>query len=81
MTSQCHFGTTRLTCEQKIGIERFHTLESFLNVLRVNHVIEPFTERSRWPLHRFYLNKFYSNIVQNLNYVPCKVKTFTIIEV
>lgn len=57
-------------------MERLHTIQSFVNVLRVSHVVDPFTEKI-WPLHRFNLNRLYiACYVGILDCVLLKVMTF-----
>lgn len=45
--------------EESFEMDVLQTLQGYVNVIRANHVIMPFTERVPWPFWRFYLNKFH----------------------
>lgn len=48
------------------GMVPFRSILSCVQVLRSNIGIRPFTEQFPWPLHRFYLNLFYTTKVLQL---------------
>lgn len=41
------------------SMEHFESLLGCVNVLKVKHAVELFTEKISWPLRSYYVNSFY----------------------